>query len=307
VRGLLQSRSLIRSFRPDVAVGTGGYVSGPVLWAASRAGVPTVLQEQNAFAGKTNKMLAARASQIHIAFADAEKWFPEGRCLLSGNPTRKELLDSDRGTARRYFGIDGDQKVILVFGGSLGSAAMNQVFAEKYQEVLEAPDTFLIWQTGSRYFDRYDKALTKHPRLKLLQYIERMDHAYAAADVVVCRAGAISCSELELTGSPSILIPSPNVAEDHQTYNARSLADDGAAVLMPESQMAAEIVTAIKTLLRDEPRRLAMVERLKRRARPDAADTIARSILELIASESGVHQTGDHSSRDEVSPVEGGS
>ncbi len=281
LRGLLQSRSLVRKFKPDLAVGTGGYVSGPVLWAASKAGVKTVVQEQNAFAGKTNKMLATKAAEIHIAFEEAASYFPGTTCKLSGNPVRKELLDSSREAGRSHFGIDAEKKVVLMFGGSLGSAAMNAVFADRYLELLADPKIVLIWQTGGRYFDRYQDSLEKHPRLKLLKYIERMDHAYAAADVVVCRAGAISCSEIELTGSPSILVPSPNVAEDHQTYNARSLSGDGAAVLLPEAKLSGEIVHSITSLLDDDEGRAEMKRKLLARARPDAADTIARSILAL--------------------------
>lgn len=292
-RGILQSRALVRSFEPDVAVGTGGYVSGPVLWAASKANVPTVLQEQNAFAGKTNKMLARDAAQIHIAFDSVRTWFPAEKCRLSGNPTRKELLNSDRESARSYFNIGLDKKVVLVFGGSLGSAAMNRVLADTYESILEDPDTVLIWQTGRRYFDQYKTHADKNKRLHLLEYIERMDHAYAAADVVVCRSGAISCSELELTGSPSILVPSPNVAEDHQTHNARSLTDDGAAVLLPESEMQETLVPVVRELLGDAARRDKMRKRLKQRARPDAAEAIAASILDLV----GVSAQGTNEGR----------
>ncbi len=282
LRGLLQSRSLVRKFKPDLAVGTGGYVSGPVLWAASKAGVKTVVQEQNAFAGKTNKMLATKAAEIHIAFEEAASYFPGTTCKLSGNPVRKELLDSSREAGRSHFGIDAEKKVVLMFGGSLGSAAMNAVFADRYLELLADPKIVLIWQTGGRYFDRYQDSLEKHPRLKLLKYIERMDHAYAAADVVVCRAGAISCSEIELTGSPSILVPSPNVAEDHQTRNAESMVNKGAAKLLPESRLRAGLYPLWLEMWDDDDQLAELSTQAKKHATPHAADNIAADVLDLV-------------------------
>ncbi|NNE34568.1 MAG: undecaprenyldiphospho-muramoylpentapeptide beta-N-acetylglucosaminyltransferase [Rhodothermales bacterium] len=282
LRGLAQSIRLIKSFKPDVVVGTGGYVAGPVLWAAARAGVPTVLQEQNAFAGKTNKLLSRRAAQVHIAFDEARDWFPGHTCHLSGNPTRKQLLVPNRADARRFFEIAEQAKVVLVFGGSLGSAAINAAIAANHEELLKDPDLFLIWQTGKHYYQRYKNQVTSHERLRLLEYIDRMDMAYAAADIVVARAGAITCSELELTGTPAILIPSPNVAEDHQSYNARSLADDGAAVFLAEKGLESNISQEIGQTLADTALLERMRARLAKRARPDAAKVIAKHILELI-------------------------
>ena len=287
VKGLIQSLSLVRRFDPDVVVGTGGYVAGPVLWAAASRGIPIVLQEQNAFAGKTNKLLGPKATQVHIAFEDARKWFPGVDCRMSGNPVRKELTEPARAEGLKEFGVDADKKVVLVFGGSLGSAALNRVMLAKYLELLEDPGLFVIWQTGSGYYDRYSEQVAKHERLRLLKYIDRMDLAYAAADLVVCRSGASTCSELALTGTPAILVPSPNVAEDHQTYNARSLADDGAAVLLPEPEMDDAIVQTVRSLLADVEARERMSAEMKRLARPNAAETIARDILELAAAQDG--------------------
>ena len=280
-RGLYQSWRVIRELDPHVVVGTGGYVSAPVLWAAGLAKVPYVLQEQNAFPGKTNRLLAARALRIHIAFAEAADRFPEGKCLLSGNPVRPELLTATREAGLRMFGISADSRVLLVFGGSGGSVALNRAMAAALGTILEDPRVHIVWQTGPRYFEAYRSSVRVHDRLTLLGYIERMPLAYAAADLVMCRSGAITCSELEVSGTPAILVPSPNVAEDHQTWNARSIVADGGAVLLPEKELDTRLVTEVQTLMRDEGARAKMRAALLARARPAAAATIARDVIAI--------------------------
>ncbi|GAB5519513.1 MAG: undecaprenyldiphospho-muramoylpentapeptide beta-N-acetylglucosaminyltransferase [Rhodothermales bacterium] len=281
LQGLWQSRSLSKQFDPHVVVGTGGFVSGPVLWTASMGGKPIVIQEQNAFAGVTNKLLGKRAKQIHIAFPEAEAYFPPGRCYLSGNPTRAILQDADRAEGRQFYAIPPDAELLFVFGGSLGSAALNAAMARHLDALLADDRRYIIWQTGRIYYDRYREQVPEHERLQLRQYIDRMDLAYAASDVTLCRAGAISCSELMVTQSPAILVPSPNVAEDHQTYNAKSLVDAGAAVLLREADLDAQLVDHVRDLMADDERRAAMRNALTTIARPDAADTIAREVLAL--------------------------
>lgn len=285
VKSLLESRRLVREFNPHVAVGTGGYVSGPVLMAASLAGRPILIQEQNAFAGMTNKLLGKRAARIHVAFEEAKRYFPPGRSILSGNPTRRELLEADPAGARRHFDFEPGQFVIAVFGGSLGSRAINEAMIEHVNDLLSDDQIGIIWQTGKQYFDRVRRLVRPNPRLRLLQYVDRMDLAYAAADLAICRAGAITCSELMVTGTPSILVPSPNVAEDHQTHNARSMQSAGAAVLLPEAEMQDRLLDVVLGLRGDEERLAEMGRAARRIARPDAADRIARDVLSLAGFE----------------------
>ena len=287
MKGLAQSWQLIGDFDADVAVGTGGYVSGPVLMAASLRGRPVVVQEQNAYAGVTNRLLAKRASQIHIAFAEAKQAFPPEKCRLSGNPTRAELRHVDRAEARAAFEVPGEASMLLVVGGSLGSLALNTAMEAHLGSLLDDENVYIVWQTGRMYYERLKDRVAAHPRLRLLQYIDRMDLAYAAADVALCRAGAITCSELMVTATPAILVPSPNVAEDHQTKNAQSMAAAGAAILIPEADLNEAFAREAPALLKDETRRAQMAEAARAIARPDAAERIARDVLRLIGWQNG--------------------
>ncbi len=281
LKGLSQSWRLIGDFDPDVVVGTGGYVSGPVLWAASVRGRPIIVQEQNAYAGLTHRLLSRRATRIHIAFPEARRFLPEEKCVLSGNPTRKELATADRYSAREELGIPQDARLVFIFGGSLGSEAINNAFEMNWKAWLADRNLYLLWQAGERYYpDVYRKTPSENTVI-LKPYIERMDLAYAAADLVVCRAGAITCSELMVTGTPSILVPSPNVASDHQTKNALSMQDLGAAAVIFESDLQDTIVEEVRALLNNEPRRRAMSEAALKMARPNAADVIAEDIFNL--------------------------
>lgn len=283
-RGLAESRKLVSRFAPDVVVGTGGYVSGPVLLLASLMGRPIVIQEQNAHAGLTNRLLSKRARRIHVAFPEVMDQLPEDRCVLSGNPTRAELLEAKPEEARRFYEVPDGPQVLLVFGGSLGSRAINDAIEHHLPELLEDENLFIIWQTGALYYDSTAARVEHHPRLRVLKYIDQMGMAYAAADLVLCRAGAITCSELLVTETPSILVPSPNVAADHQTRNARSMADAGAAVLLPEPELEARLTSEVQALLGDEARREAMARAAAKLARPDAAERIAKDVLELAGA-----------------------
>lgn len=280
-RGLVQSLALVRDFDADAAVGTGGYVSGPVLLAAHMKKRPIVVQEQNAYAGVTNKLLSRRASQIHIAFPEARRWFPASKCRLTGNPTRAELASADRDRARAELGVPHGARVLFVFGGSLGSQALNSVMQRWVQRHGCREGLFLLWQTGRLYFDGLRRRAAHHPRLRLTKFVDRMDLAYAAADLVLCRAGAITCSELLVTGTPAVLVPSPNVASDHQTLNARSMEALGAAIHVPEDQLESAMSGLVPELLADQGRRSAMAAKARRAARPDAARRIARDVLRL--------------------------
>jgi UDP-N-acetylglucosamine--N-acetylmuramyl-(pentapeptide) pyrophosphoryl-undecaprenol N-acetylglucosamine transferase len=278
-KGLVDSWSLVGEFDPDVVVGTGGYVSGPVLWTAGLRGRPTLIQEQNAYAGVTNRLLAKRASRIHLAFPEAKKYCPEDKCVISGNPVRDALRSVDRPASRRHFRLSDDADVIFVFGGSLGSVPLNEAVLSSLDAILRRPGRHVIWQTGSKHFDTLHKVV-EHERVHLLPYVDRMDLAYGAADVVVSRAGAITCSELMVTGTPAVLVPSPAVAEDHQTKNARSLAEREAAVFLPQAELS-QLPDLLQELL-DNPDRLeTMRANLLAMAKPDAARSIASDVLSL--------------------------
>lgn len=281
-KGFAQSLGLVRAFDPDVVVGTGGYVAGPVLLAARVLGRPIVIQEQNAFPGVTNKILGKMAASIHLAFPEAKRFFDEKRCIVSGNPTRAALVGVDRAEARRHFAIPEAARTLLVFGGSLGSAALNTAMEAHLERLLAEPDIYVIWQTGSLYFDRVQARVAATERLILLKYIDRMDFAYAAADAVLARAGAITCSELMITGTPAILVPSPNVAEDHQTPNARSMSDAGAARFLAEADLAGHLADEALGLLRDPATLRVMRDAALRIAKPHAAREIAEDILNRI-------------------------
>lgn len=280
-KGYLECRRLIKGFDPHVVVGTGGYVSGPVLWTAARMDKPVLIQEQNAYAGVTNKLLAKRARRIHVAFEDARRYFPKDKCVLSGNPTRKNLQGLNKSASQRALGIPENRRVLFVFGGSLGSAAINATMQAEIDRLLEDESIEVIWQTGKLYFERISAQVQKHERLRLLEYVDRMDLMYGAADLVVSRAGAISCSELMVTGAPSILVPSPNVAEDHQTKNAQAMEEAGASVLLPEADMKELLLETIIKLLSDGSTLKTMQERALSMARPDAATSIAADVLVL--------------------------
>ncbi len=284
-QGLMQSWRLVGAIDPDVAVGTGGYVAAPVLAAAWLRGRPLLVQEQNAYAGLTNRTLSRLASRIHLAFPEAKDWVPSDRAVVSGNPTRRSLQAADgHRDARAVFGLPDEGRVVLVMGGSLGSAAINGAVEHNLEALLArrpSGDVHVIWQAGTRYYDALVDKIDERPRLRLVEYIDQMGAAYAAADLVVCRAGALTCSELMVTGTPAVLVPSPNVTADHQTKNARSLEQAGAAALLPESDLDAQLAETVGALLDDPERRDRMAEAAREHAHPDAAETIARDVLAL--------------------------
>jgi UDP-N-acetylglucosamine--N-acetylmuramyl-(pentapeptide) pyrophosphoryl-undecaprenol N-acetylglucosamine transferase len=286
VKSMMESRKLVKQFDPDVAVGTGGYVSGPVLFTASLRGKPIVIQEQNAYAGLTNRFLGKRAHRIHVAFLEAKDFLPSGKCVYSGNPTRKDLTRADSVEARRFYDLPPDAFVLVVFGGSLGSRAINEAMRSNVSELLQDESLWIIWQTGRQYFKDVKRRVPEHPRLNVLEYIDRMDLTYAAANLAACRSGAITCSELMVTGTPAILIPSPNVAEDHQTHNARAMANAGAAVLVPEAEMESRLANQIAELKSDPTRLRAMSDAGRAIARPEAARDIAKDVLQIARSNS---------------------
>ena len=281
LKGLLQSWRLVGALGVDVAVGTGGYVAGPVLLAAWLRGRPLIIQEQNAYAGVTNRLLAHLAERIHLAFPEAKEWVPADRAVVSGNPTRRSLREADPAEARSALRLPTDARVLLVMGGSLGSAALNEAVETNLETLLADEDVYVVWQTGTRYHEAINDRVDDHPQLRLVEYIDRMDRVYAAADLVVCRAGALTCSELMVTGTPAVLVPSPNVVADHQTKNARSMERTGAARLLPEDDLPARFVDIVHDLLNDPDARAEMTAAAEEMARPEAAEEIARDVLTL--------------------------
>jgi UDP-N-acetylglucosamine--N-acetylmuramyl-(pentapeptide) pyrophosphoryl-undecaprenol N-acetylglucosamine transferase len=240
-----------------------------------------LIQEQNAHVGVTNRLLSRFADRIHTAFRETLRVFPDDRTVVSGNPVRTELANVSREEARDFLGIERDARVLLILGGSGGSLAINEVFERQVKDFLHHPEVVLIWQTGAKYYDRLAEIVVPHARLNLLKYIERMDMVYAASDLAICRAGATTCSELLVTGTPSILVPSPNVAEDHQTRNAESVVSMGAGILLKESLIRDRLYDTWHSLWTDEDRLADMARAARENAKPDAADVIAADVLDL--------------------------
>lgn len=282
-KSLSMAKGIVKDFRPDIAVGVGGYCSGPTLKAAQKAGVPTLIQEQNSYAGVTNKLLAAKAKAICVAYPGMERFFPAESIVMTGNPIRRDLVEHapDAGEARKGFGLDPERPTVLVIGGSLGALTLNESL-EKGIASLADKGIQVIWQTGKNFGDRGVKAVQGLKGIVVTKFISDMAAAYAAADVVVSRAGASSISELEALGKPCILVPSPNVAEDHQTKNARALSDRDAAVFIADAEARDKLVTGIIDLLADKDRQAVMTRNIKKLALPDSDNRIVDEVIRIL-------------------------
>jgi UDP-N-acetylglucosamine--N-acetylmuramyl-(pentapeptide) pyrophosphoryl-undecaprenol N-acetylglucosamine transferase len=276
---------IIKDFKPDVVVGVGGYASGPVLWRASRKGIPTVIQEQNSYAGVTNKLIAKKANKIFVAYEGMEKYFPAEKLVIAGNPVRKGLenIEVSKEEALKYFGLEPGKTTILSIGGSLGARTLNQSIGGSLKKIGES-NTQWIWQSGSYYHKDATKQLEEAgiKNVKLLDFISRMDLAYKAADIVISRAGASSISELCIVAKPSILVPSPNVAEDHQTKNAKALENKGAAILITDIEAREKLVSKALDLAVNNEQQKELSVNIKKLALPGSAEIIADAILELV-------------------------
>ena len=283
LRAVRKAGKLIEEFRPDAVVGVGGYASAPVLLAATSRAIPSLIQEQNSYAGLVNKLLAKRVNKICVAYEGMEKFFPPQKLVITGNPVRTEISHGDSAEALHFFGLDPAKKTLLVIGGSLGARTLNQATAAALPQLRQA-GIQLLWQTGKLYFPEAQQqaAAHQHANLHALEFIQRMDLAYAAADVVISRAGALSVSELCLTGKASILVPSPNVAEDHQTKNALALASKGAAILISDEHAPARLYDEALRLLADTERQHQLSARVRELARPNATAAIVDELLRLI-------------------------
>jgi UDP-N-acetylglucosamine--N-acetylmuramyl-(pentapeptide) pyrophosphoryl-undecaprenol N-acetylglucosamine transferase len=278
------ARKIITDFRPDAVVGVGGYASGPVLWQAGRMGIPVLIQEQNGYAGVTNKFLARKADTICVAYDGMEKYFPAAKIIKTGNPVRQsfENIAEVREEAIQFFGLEKDKPVILVLGGSLGAGSINTCLSDNI-EVLGNSGVQWLWQSGKYYNDRVSSLVagSGFKNIFVNAFINRMDYAFSAAELIVSRAGAGTISELCLAGKPVILVPSPNVAEDHQTKNAKALADKGAAILISDRLAGASLVKEALELVRDAERKKVLSEKISQMAERDADIRIAKEVLRL--------------------------
>ena len=281
---LPKARRIIKNFKPDVAIGVGGYASAAALLVAKSMNIPIVLQEQNGFAGVANKLLAKKAEKICVAYSGMERFFPADKIILTGNPIRQNLFnpDLDKNEAYAAFGFKNNIPTLLVMGGSLGAMTINNGMIKGLKQFAQA-GVQVIWQTGKRYFADAKKAFDENPCSNVLvtDFISRMDYAYAIADVVVARAGASTISELTFLGKPSILIPSPNVAEDHQTHNAMALANQNAAICLPDKEAEEKLAPLAINLLLDDERKSSIAENSKKMAQNDSALRIANEIVKL--------------------------
>ena len=294
IRSMRQARKIVRDFRPDVGVGVGGYASGAAMKVAAKMGVPILLQEQNGFAGVTNKLLKDDAKKICVAYEGMERFFPKEKIILTGNPVRQNLTSGTKEEAIKYFNqefgvnFSTDKKTLLIIGGSLGARTINQTLIAHLNDLIDS-DIQLIWQTGKNYFADCQTALeeynskfkTLNSRFICTDFVSQMPLAYALADLVISRAGASSISELCLLGKPSILVPSPNVAEDHQTHNAMALVKKDAAVLVKDVDAKDTLIATALPLIKDDKQLAALHDNILKLALPNSARLIAEEVMKL--------------------------
>ncbi len=281
----LRALVIVKRFNPHVVIGTGGYASGPIMMAATRFGYASLIQEQNSFAGMANKQVANKVKRVCVAYEGMDAYFPKEKLVLTGNPVRKDLLEiaSKREKALNHFGFDANRKTLLIIGGSLGARTINESMLKNINKLFET-EVQVIWQTGKGYYTACKEALSSYDlrRIRVYDFLKEMDLAYAAADVVISRSGALAVSELCIAGKASILVPSPNVAEDHQTKNAMALVDKNAAVLVKDTQASDMLIDEALKLLFDETRSQRLSESIKKLAKPNATKEIVDEIEKLI-------------------------
>ena len=285
-RSLKKAKRVVREFKPDVVVGVGGYASGPIGKVATNAGIPLVLQEQNSYAGVTNKLLAKKAAKICVAYEGMERFFPKEKIIFTGNPVRKDLLNavSERAEGIAFYGLDANKKTVLVTGGSLGAGSINKAMVRWLEKIAGWKDVQVIWQCGSYYHKELEEQLKGRmpENVKFMPFLKRMDLAYACADLVVARAGAGTISELCLLGKAVVLVPSPNVAEDHQTKNAMALVNKQAAVMVKDAEVVERLGEVMERLLQDDGERKSLSEHILTLAMKDSDEVIAREILKIV-------------------------
>jgi UDP-N-acetylglucosamine--N-acetylmuramyl-(pentapeptide) pyrophosphoryl-undecaprenol N-acetylglucosamine transferase len=284
-KSMKKARKIIADFKPNVAVGVGGYASGPLLRAAAAKGIPTVIQEQNSYAGVTNKLLASKAAKICVAYRGMDRFFPKEKLLLTGNPVRQDLFEKpeSRVQAIAHFHLDPAKKTLLVMGGSLGARTLNESLLGQL-ELLEKSDIQVLWQTGKFYYLNIMKQIKDRipANIRVVEFLDRMDLAYAVADLIVSRAGASSISELCLLKKAVILVPSPNVAEDHQTKNALALVREGAAVLVKDDEARTILIPKALEIIQQEENLITLRTNIVKLAQENSAERIANEILKLV-------------------------
>ncbi len=284
ISSMWKAQKIIGRFRPDVAVGVGGYASYPTLAVAARRGIPTLIQEQNSYAGVTNKMLQNKVRTVCVAYDKMERYFPKANIIWTGNPVRKDIaeLEKKKAEALAHFGFKPDRKTIVIMGGSLGARTLNDSMGSNTALLTKHPEVQVLWQAGKLYIEEFkDSDTARLENVKVQAFIKRMDLAYAMADVVIGRAGALTISELCLVAKPAILVPSPNVAEDHQTKNAMALVEKDAAILVKDKDARDMVQNAIE-LLADSDKMALLSKNIKRLAKPNAAAQIADEVMKLI-------------------------
>ncbi|MEY8019573.1 undecaprenyldiphospho-muramoylpentapeptide beta-N-acetylglucosaminyltransferase [Muriicola sp. SD30] len=283
ISSLIKARNIVSTFKPDVVIGTGGFASGPVLRVASGKRIPCLLQEQNSYAGITNKLLASRVSKICVAYKGMDKFFPKEKIVLTGNPVRSSLvqLPAEVGPSYGYFELDPTKMTLLILGGSLGSRRINELI-EKHLSYFEDSGLQLVWQCGSMYYEKYKQYHSEN--VKVYGYLNQMEHGYRIADIIISRSGAGSVSELCLVGKPVLFIPSPNVAEDHQTKNALALVNANAAEMVAENDLETKFKSSFEELLQSDRKREELSENIKKMALPRATEHIVDVIEKLIES-----------------------
>lgn len=281
VQSLLAAGKIVKRFRPNVVIGTGGYASGPTLYMASLKKIPSLIQEQNSYPGITNRLLAKKADRICVAYDGLEKYFPPEKIIKTGNPVRQDLLDIEgkKKEALEHFGLDPDRKTLVVIGGSLGAKVINETLAKHLDELL-GTGLQIVWQTGKLYYERF-RELGEREGVQMREFIQKMDLLYAAADLIISRAGAGTISELCIVGKPVIFIPSPNVAEDHQTKNALSVVERDAAVMIRETELE-NFMPTLLDLAGDEKKRSRLSKNIKKLALPDATLRIADEVEKIV-------------------------
>jgi len=283
IKSYMQARSILNDFQPDAVVGVGGYASFPMLNAAQWKGIPTLIQEQNSYAGKSNKILGRKAKAICVGYDNMDRFFPKAKIKFTGNPVRNKIAQSTitREEGQLWLGLDGQKKTVLVVGGSLGALAINETIDARLEEIQEE-GVQLIWQTGKPYYEKAKaRAAAFADKVKVYDFIKEMDYAYAAADIVLSRAGALAIAELCIVAKPVIFVPYPFAAEDHQTSNAMALVEHNAAMMVKNSDAKAELVDKLKKLLKDTTMQDLMSRNLKGLAIKDADDRIAKTVLAI--------------------------
>lgn len=285
ISSLMKAGKIINRFRPDVAVGVGGYASGPLLFMATRKGVPGLIQEQNSYPGITNKMLASKVEKICVAYENMQQFFPASKIILTGNPVREEMvkIEGKRKDAAAFFGLNSELKTILVVGGSQGARSINHAIKAHLKEISEA-GVQLIWQCGKIFFEEAKQAVAAmgNDKIKVFDFITRMDYAYAMADVIISRAGASTVSELCIIGKPAVLVPLPTAAEDHQTKNCKALVEKNAALLIADKNAMEQLVKTTLDLIQDESKQQQLSKNIAGMALANSAKVIAEQVLGLI-------------------------